>query len=130
MIQAFETQANDGRDLEQQADAAVIMAMICADSLCGKKPEEALDWLLLASSLSNELSKSSLYRVSKALGLCERNKSKIMGYLIESAKEGHAIAVEDLLEADMESGVEIVKELERDMHCKFQLIFFPVKSLT
>jgi hypothetical protein len=119
IIQAFETQANDGKDLEQQADAAVIMAMICADSLCGKKPEEALDWLFLASSLGSELSKSSLYRVSKALGLYERNKSKIMNYLIESAKEGHAISVEDLLEADAEIGVEIVKELERDMQCRF-----------
>jgi len=123
IIQSLEARARaDNRyNNEQRAEAATAVAVICLESLSGKKPEEAMEWLLLSASLGNEQAKSYLYRVSKALGLYEKNKEEIMKHLADSAKTGIPISVDDLTEADLEKGQEVLQFLKfnRRHECQF-----------
>lgn len=80
----------------QRSEAAMAVAQICLESLCGKTQSEALDWLDLAASLGHDVAKSLLYRISTALGLYNERKDQVLEYLIESAENGIIIAIEDL----------------------------------
>ena len=80
----------------QRSEAAMAVAQICLESLCGKTQNEALDWLYLAASLGHDVAKSLLYRISTALGLYNERKDQVLEYLIESAEKGILIAIEDL----------------------------------
>lgn len=105
-------------DNEQRSAAAMIIAVSCLEEFGGRKSKEALKWILLAASLGNQLAMSHVYRISKALGLYE-DKSQILNYLIESARAGSDLAIEDLLIVCPEKGREVLGELEANLriHC-------------
>lgn len=102
------------------------MAVSCLERICGKKPEEALDWLLLAASLGHANAMASAYRVAKALGLYETKREQILTCLTNSAREGIPTSVEDLIEADPIKGKEIVKILKavREAECEHSTTVF------
>lgn len=88
------------------------MVMSSLESIGGRKPEDALDWLLLAASLGHAQAKASIYRVTKALGVYEANKKQVLPYLISSARDGVPISVEDLMEADPDEAQKVLQELK------------------
>ena len=106
------TRPENGRNHVQRSEAAMALAMSSLESVGGRKPEEALDWLLLAASLGHALAKASIYRVTKALGLYEAKKEQVLPYLISSARDGVPISVEDLMEADPDQGQEVLQMLK------------------
>jgi len=109
---------NDG----QRSMAAMAIAAYCLERFGGRKPEEALEWILLAASLGNIQAKSDAYCISNALNLFSRDKERILSYLIEGARECNPVAIKNLMADYPEKGKGVLKELERTRRDRSQLI--------
>ena len=116
-----QTSPDPGRSNVERSEAALALAFSCLESISGRKPEDAYQWLLLAASLGDIQAKSSIYRVSKALHIYDSEAQRILPYVIESAREGIPIAVEDLMEACPEKFHEVLGALKsaRRRQCQY-----------
>jgi hypothetical protein len=100
---------NDGR----RSMAAMAIAAYCLERFGDRKPEEALEWILLAASLGNMQAKSDVYSISKALGLFSRDEERILSFLIEGARDGNPVAIKNLMVDYPEKGKEVLRELKK-----------------
>ncbi|KAL4734295.1 hypothetical protein BDV11DRAFT_174909 [Aspergillus similis] len=102
----------------QRAEAALIIAMCCLESMGGRRPEDAMDWLIRAGSLGHRVAKVLVYRVSASLGLFEERKDEIIPLLKQSANDGFILALSDLSAIDkmsVEKALQQVLERQREL---------------
>ncbi|KAF2474444.1 uncharacterized protein BDR25DRAFT_340904 [Lindgomyces ingoldianus] len=107
----------------RRSEAAMVVAKSYLDYFGGKTPTDSLKWLLLAAFLGNNQAKSSVYRITKAVGQYEQYKHEILRVLIRTAEEGFTISVGDLLAECPDEGQRVLRNLRLALGMPFQLSF-------